>query len=331
MASHPSHMYNVFIYFATSFTPRTRAVTTHPGRAHIVHAQPHPSYPPACLRRRRLTFGPFSLSRACSITHSIAHSLASNRLTPTSHHRRTTVSPCYDDCSLSVQGYTAAKNLPKKRQGHGCVALSDGRVLVFGGRNGKSIYNDAHIFSPADNTFKQVRYIPIPRPHTRAPHTTHPATWPCPPAHPRRTPPTCVRAMCRLNYSCSDSAAQTHTQRLASISALCVGEQVEDANSACVNLCFVVLWPCRSLGLCRVSVLCNCTQLFCSSLCGGPPACPPSPTSSSGTYPHRDSPPPPPMHASRRSKTSPSSAMAQDAARFQTAVRIFVEERVNCT
>ena len=54
------------------------------------------------------------------------------------------------------QGYSAAISLPKKRQGYGCAALSDGRVFVCGGRNGKSIYSDAYLISPQDNTFTQV-------------------------------------------------------------------------------------------------------------------------------------------------------------------------------
>lgn len=58
------------------------------------------------------------------------------------------------------QGYSAAISLPKKRQGHGCAALSDGRVFVCGGRNGKSIYSDAYLISPLDNTCTQVSDSP---------------------------------------------------------------------------------------------------------------------------------------------------------------------------
>jgi hypothetical protein len=86
MASHPSYVQR--IYFARLFTPR--AVTTHPTQ--FVHAQPRSSYPPACLRRRRLTFGPFSLS--CLFDHALDRPLARlqpthSNVAPPSHHRLT--------------------------------------------------------------------------------------------------------------------------------------------------------------------------------------------------------------------------------------------------
>ena len=66
----------------------------------------------------------------------------------------------FNSTSGTAGGWTAAGTMGNIRLGHGAARLSDGRVLVTGGKNGTTVLATAEIYNPATNTWSATTSMP---------------------------------------------------------------------------------------------------------------------------------------------------------------------------